>query len=438
MFQAVRFIIRGSAVLLAMISALFLYGFQRLRGLGSTPEERESLRGEILSELFISLGATFIKFGQILSTRPDLLGPGYIRALARLQDQAPNMPFPEMEEVLDAELSRDGRWQLAFVDPVPLAAASVAQVHRGTLVSGEDVAIKIQRPGAAKQINQDVLLMGVLASWLDRIPSLRMLSLPGAVERFGEAMEGQLDFEAEARNNRRFEELFRDTPEIGVPVIYPELCTRRVLTMEMIHGVRASEPEKIGGDRTTLAKLGFDAVLRMVFKYGFVHADLHPGNILVTRESRVILIDLGLVAEIPDEMKRPWLETFKALSTADAEGAARLFYEYAPTVGRVNYDEYEADVRAHFHSFAGKNLGQVEATAVLGGMMNILRKHRVQIDPVFTVVNIAMLVAEGLGKQLDASLDIIQLAGPYIMESFAGAPEGRIPRRKVPNTGSAS
>jgi predicted unusual protein kinase regulating ubiquinone biosynthesis (AarF/ABC1/UbiB family) len=102
-------------------------------------------------------------------------------------------------------------------------------------------------------------------------------------------------------------------------------------------------------------------------------------------------------------------------------------------VGRVNYVEYEADVRAHFHSFSGKNLGQVEATAVLGGMMNILRKHRVQIDPVFTVVNIAMLVAEGLGKQLDASLDIIQLAGPYIMESFAGAPEGRMPRRKAPS-----
>ena len=275
--------------------------------------------------------------------------------------------------------------------------------------------------------------MTVVARWVNRIPALRMLSLPGAVERFSEAMEGQLDFMQEASNNRRFATLFAESDDIAVPVLYPEMCTRRVLTMEMIHGVRASEPEKIGGNRTRLARVGFDAVLRMVFRHGFVHADLHPGNILLRESGQVILIDLGLVAEIPDEMKRPWLDTFVALSQADAVGAARLFYEYAPTVGQVDYRTYVGDVEAHFESFRGKKLGQVEASAVLGGMMNILRKHRVQIDPVFTVVNIAMLVAEGLGKQLDPSLDLIQLSGPYILESVQLAPPGRKPRRSIPS-----
>jgi len=432
MFQAVRFLVRGSAVVLAAMSAYILYLFQVLQGKTRTPENREIVRGEVLAELFVSLGATFIKFGQILSTRPDLLGPGYIKALSRLQDQVPSLPFEELESVLDKELSRDARGQLAFIEPNPLAAASVAQVHRGVLISGEEVALKIQRPGAAKQIWQDVLLMTVIAGWLDKIPTMKMLSLPGAVERFGEAMKGQLDFRDEAANNRRFSDLFATTPDIGVPKLYPEMCTERVLVMEMIHGVRASEPEQVGGQRAKLARIGFDAVLKMVFNYGFVHADMHPGNILLTPEGRVILIDLGLVAEIPDEMKRPWVETFVALSSADAKAAARLFYEYAPTVGQVDYPAYEVDVRDHFKCFAGKNLGEVEAAEVLGGMMNVLRKHRVQIDPVFTVVNIALLVSEGLGKQLDESLDFMTMAGPYLMEAVATAPPGRSPRRTPP------
>ena len=421
---------------MATISAYFLYLFQVLKGRTKTPQEREEIRGEVLSELFVSLGATFIKFGQILSTRPDLIGPGYIKALSRLQDQVPSLPFDELEEVLDAELSRDARGQLTYVDPIPLAAASVAQVHRGMLVSGEEVALKIQRPGAAKQIWQDVLLMTVIADWLNRIPTLKMLSLPGAVERFGKAMKGQLDFRDEAANNRRFAQLFENTRDIGVPKLYPEMCTERVLVMEMIHGVRASEPEQVGGQRRKLARIGFDAVLKMVFNFGFVHADMHPGNILLTAEGRVILIDLGLVAEIPDEMKRPWVDTFVALSSADAKTAARLFYEYAPTVGPIDYPAYENDVRDHFKCFAGKNLGEVEATEVLGGMMNVLRKHRVQIDPVFTVVNIALLVSEGLGKQLDETLDFMTMAGPYLMEAVATAPPGRVPRRSAPEAAS--
>ena len=222
MFQALRFMVRGSAVILAAISAYVLYGFHVLKGRTRTPETKESIRGEVLSELFVSLGATFIKFGQILSTRPDLLGPGYIKALSRLQDQVPSLPFEEIEEVLNKELSRDARGQLSFIDQTPLAAASVAQVHRGMLISGEEVAVKIQRPGAAKQIWQDVLLMTVIAAWLDKIPTLKMLSLPGAVERFGQAMKGQLDFRDEAANNRRFAELFAETPDIGVPKLYPE------------------------------------------------------------------------------------------------------------------------------------------------------------------------------------------------------------------------
>ena len=191
-----------------------------------------------------------------------------------------------------------------------------------------------------------------------------MLSLPGAVERFGNAMEGQLDFQDEVKNNRRFAELFRDTPEIGVPDIYPELCTKKVLTMEMIHGCVPQNPRKLrrpnqfGENR--FRRCPSDGVPLWLRSCG-----LHPGNILVTQEGRVILIDLGLVAEIPDDMKRPWLETFRALFSGCRGGGSSLLRICAHG-GTGELQRYEADVREHFHSFAGKNLGQVEATAVLG------------------------------------------------------------------------
>ena len=432
MKESIRFLIRGVAVVFAAAAAVVLYGGHVLLGRTRDQRSRERVRGEVLAELFISLGATYIKFGQILSTRPDLLGPGYIQALSRLQDQAPELPYSEMRDVLESELSREALGQIAHVEPKPVAAASVAQVHRATLVTGEDVAIKIQRPNAAHEIVQDILVMKVVAGWLDRVPSIRMLSLPGAVERFSEAMKGQLDFQLEATNNRRFAKCFEEKTGVFVPQLFPALCTRRVLTMEFVDGVRASEPERVGGDRSRLARTGFEVVLDMVFRYGFVHADMHPGNILLTQSGSLFLIDLGLVAEIPEDMKRPWIETFVALSQADGEGAARLFYMYAPTVGTVDYSGFEADVREHFKTFAGKTLGQVEASMVLGGMMHILRKHRVQVDPVFTVVNIALLVAEGLGKQLDDRLDFIEMAKPYIFEALATSPPGRTPRRQAP------
>ena len=199
MKQGFRFLIRGIAVVFAVAAALTLYAGQVLLGKTRTREARERTRGEVLAELLISLGATYIKFGQILSTRPDLLGPGYIQALSRLQDQAPELPYSEMKRVLESELSREAQGQIAHVERQAVAAASVAQVHRATLVTGEDVAIKIQRPNAAREIVQDILVMKVVAWWLDRIPSVRMLSLPGAVERFSTAMRGQRIFSQRQR-----------------------------------------------------------------------------------------------------------------------------------------------------------------------------------------------------------------------------------------------
>ncbi len=396
-----------------------------------TRAARDTLRGEALARLLERLGATFIKFGQILSTRPDLLNAEYTGALAKLQDAVAEEPFEAISQVLDEELG-ERRARLASVEPKSLAAASVAQVHRGVLDTGEVVAIKVQRPRAASQIERDLVILAFGARLLDRIPTVRLLSLPGAVERFGEALTGQLDFRKETENNRRFAANFADVEGIDVPRLFDELCTAKVIVMEFVEGVKATEPERVGGDRKRLAQLGGECILKMTFTDGFVHADLHPGNIILTEDSRVVLIDLGMVTEIPADILRPWVQTFVALSQQDGAAAARVFYGYAPSVGCEDYAAFEAEVEGYLKGIYGKTLGEVEISEVVGGMMNVLRKHRVQIDPTFTVVNLALLVAEGLGKQLDPEIDLIPLATPYLTRAMLTAPPGRPPNRPIP------
>jgi ubiquinone biosynthesis protein len=432
--RSLRLALRFLQIALVGLTTLVVYAWRRARAGRLDRAGLEALRGTLIASTLEQLGATFIKFGQILSTRPDLLGPGYTEKLARLQDAVPPAPFSAVETVLVSELPEEARARLAWIDPEPVAAASVAQVHRARLDTGEIVALKVQRAEAKPQIERDLAILGVLARLAHRLPSAYLLSLPGAVAAFGEALHGQLDFRLEAEHNRRFAENFAGVPAVGVPALFPELCTERVLGMEFITGAKATDGAHIGGDRKTLARVGGEAILKMVFLDGFVHADLHPGNIILTDDNRVVLIDLGMVTEIPPDLMRVWVETFIALSQNDGATAARLFYGYAPTVGATRYADFEADVSEHLGRIHGKSLGEVEVGKAVSGMMNLLRRHRVQVDPSFTVVHIALLVAEGLGKQLDPDIDLVPLALPYLTKAMISAPPVRPPNREPPTT----
>lgn len=430
--RTLRLALRFVHIAWVFLIAAFVYMGRRVAASRLDRDGVEGLRGEVIAQAFEKLGATFIKFGQILSTRPDLLGPGYTQKLARLQDGVPPAPFESVRAVLDAELPPEARRRLAFIETTPVAAASVAQVHRARLDTGEVIALKVQRPDAEAQIERDLAILGFLSRVVDRLPSMRLLSLPGSVERFAHALRGQLDFQTEAENNRRFAKNFAHTPDVGVPALFPELCTRRVLGMEFVDGVKATDTSGVAGDRKKLARIGGETILQMVFLDGFVHADLHPGNILLTKDDRVVLIDLGMVTEIPPDMQRPWIETFLALSQKDGLTVARLFYELAPTVGKTEYSLFERDVIEQLGTIMGKRLGEVEVGQAVSGMMNVLRRHQVQVDPCLTVVHIAILVAEGLGKQLDPDIDLVPLAVPYLMKAMETAPPGRPPRRPLP------
>jgi len=427
-------IVRG----LGLIPLRFL-GRQLTAQTPPTREEAERWVGELLASALETLGATFVKLGQILGSRPDLLPPGVLTAMARLQDDVEPLPYETVDRVL-REAWGERRADLT-VEREPVAAASVAQVHFGALPSGERVAIKVQRPEARAQIERDLVLMRLGARVLDLVPSLHLLSLPGAIERFGGALHDQLDFHKEAANNARLARNFRREKKVRVPAIHEAYSTERVLTMELARGIKATHPDAVGEGldaemrrlaRAELAARGGRAILKMVFEDGFVHADLHPGNILLAEDGTMTFLDLGMVAEIAPDLMRPWVDTFSALAERNGARAAELFYVHAPFADVQDYDAYERDVSTYLEQLYGARLAEVEISVVVSGMMNVLRRHRVQVDPVFTVVNVALLVAEGLGKQLDPHVDLVLLAVPYLLAAQLTAPEGREPRREVP------
>ncbi len=434
---SVRLFARSLAIAFVLGALPFRYlAWLLTRETPPTPDERETAQGRLLASALERLGATYVKLGQILGSRPDLLPPGWVLGLARLQDRVRAVPIATIEGVLDRAWTPEQRALVASINPQPLAAASVAQVHVAQLVTGQEIVLKVQRPDARDQIERDLVLMRLFAGALDRIPTVELFSLPGSVERFGEALAQQLDFDHERANNRRFAANFRRVRGVRFPVVLDVLSGPTVLAMERAPGVKATDLDQVGGDRHELAERGGRTILKMVFEDGFVHADLHPGNIFLAADGTMTLLDLGLATEIPEDMRRPWLDTFSALAARDGERCAELFYGYAPSVGTSDYASYERDVVTYLERLYGARLADVEVGAVVSGMMNVLRKHRVQIDPVFTVVNVALLVAEGLGKQLDPSVDLVLLAIPFLLAAQLSAPPGRAPRRAIPTRSS--
>ncbi len=416
--RTLRFVGRGAWItLLLLVHGLVWFGgwlglVVTFRGKAA----RQRWFGARLAALLIALGATFVKVGQIMSTRPDLFPPHIITALERLQDDVGAFAWRHVERTFVAELGKPPAELFASFERTPVASASVAQVHRATLPSGEEVAVKVRRPGLDDLVRFDLSVMRLFARVIAIWPSARLLAPVESVDQFGNAIRAQIDLRVEAENNRRFAANFAGDADVGFPVLHPALCTRQILTMGFVHGAKVLDaPARQGADATRLARIGFRTLLQMVFADGFVHADLHPGNILVTRAGRVVILDLGLTAELDDAARRAFAQFFAGWAAGDGKVMARLMSELSPAARVADYDAYEREVVAFVGRYHGKALGEVQVSTVAFDMMNILRRHRVRVNPVYTMCNVAIAVTEGIGKQLDPSLDLIQEALPFFV-----------------------
>jgi ubiquinone biosynthesis protein len=417
--------LRGTQVALLMLAAflIWLIGWVALLVAFRPRAVRRAWFAERLTALLRALGATYVKVGQIMSTRPDIFPPHIIRALETLQDRVGGFAFHHVEATLTADFGRPPAELYASLEATPIASASVAQVHRATLPDGRTVAVKVRRPGIEVTCERDLAIMVLVARVIALLPPFRLAAPVETVEEFGRAIRMQIDLTIEAANNRRFRQLFAADPDLVFPELVPELCSARVVTMTFIDGAKILEADRTRHDPARLARIGFRTLLEMVFEHGFVHADLHPGNIFVTADDKVALLDLGLVAELDDTHRRTFAAYFAAWAAGDARTMARIMTEFSPSSKVPDYAAYEAEVLSFAERYLGKPLGEVEATRVAFDMFGILRRHRVRVNATFTMCNIAIAVTEGLGKQLDPSLDLMNEALPFFFRLKA---EGKL------------
>jgi len=380
-------------------------------------KRRQAWFGRCVLDLFRQLGATFIKVGQIMSTRPDLLPPHITSALVHLQDDVGPFPFSHVVRTIEEDLHRPLREIFPEFSSIPLASASVAQVHKARLPDGRVVAVKVRRPNLVELCTFDLAVMRLVAHWLGKLPPLVPMQPESTVEEFGRAVFAQLDFFIEARNNRRFRENFRDEHEVVFPEVMTELSSERILCMSFIEGTKILGVGQTRSDPKRIARLGMHALMKMIFEDGFVHADLHPGNILITTDDRVALIDLGLVGELDPLHRATLARFFAAWAQRDGDTMAKQMYSLSTSHAddQKTYEAFRASVIEFMGRYWGQRLADVHVGKVLMDMLGILRRHRIRITPAFTIVNIAIAVTEGIGKQLDPDLDLMAEAIPFFI-----------------------
>jgi len=381
------------------------------------PARRKQWFGECLLDLFRHLGATFIKVGQIMSTRPDLVPEHITQALAHLQDDVGPFPFEAVQRIVIEDLGQPVEKVFAEFSVRPIASASVSQVHKARLHDGRIVAVKVRRPEVLEICSFDLAVMRTVAHLLGKLPSLSSMSPESTVEQFGRAVYAQLDFRVEARNNHRFRENFRNEPDVVFPEVFEAYSSERILCMTHIQGSKILDAHKSSSDPKRIARLGLRALMKMIFEDGFVHADLHPGNIFVLDDNRIAIVDLGLVGELDGPHRATFSRFFAAWASRDANTMAHLLYSLAvnPVATPEAFESFRVAIVDFMARTWSQRMSEVHAGKLLLDMLGLLRRHRVRMAPAFTIVNIAIAVTEGIGRQLDPDLDLMAEAVPFFM-----------------------
>lgn len=385
-----------------------LPGVTAERDYSSTPDRAVSAIQE--------LGPTFIKLGQVLSTRADVIPPAYIEALQTLQDDVTPLPWPDVERVLAEELGADWATRLGQVDRAPLATASIAQVHRATTSDGRSIVLKIQRPGIAPQIRSDLnILQFIVNRAIVEFPDVALFDPRGILSEFERSILAELDFVEEVRHLKRFRRNFADNPEVCFPEPIDALCTRRVLAMSYVQGVKIREARGAGFEMDVVGRRALDIMYTMLFTHGFFHGDLHPGNLLVTEGGVVAVLDCGMVGRLTDDMK-DWIAALLfAVFRGDHRTIARLFFDIAIKEGRVDYDAFERDsIEVMEKHWSGGNISEMQIGAFLMDITRGALRHRVRAPPAFTMFFKAILTAEGLAKTVVPEVEPIGAAQPHV------------------------
>jgi ubiquinone biosynthesis protein len=387
--------------------------------LGWDPEPELAARPlpERLRLALEALGPAFVKLGQVLASRVDLLGPEWIASLDRLHDHASAVGFDSLEAQLLADLGGPVAEAFAAFDAVPSAAGSVAQVHRASLPGGAQVAVKIRRPGVEASIEADVLLLETLAAWWEEEqPESRRYQPVEVVRQLRKSLAREVDFTAEARSQERFAESFRGSETIVVPRVHAQFTRASLLVMDWVDGIPATDLDAVdaaGLDRQLLAARGADAVLKMVLVDGFFHADPHPGNVFFLPGSRVALIDFGMVGWLSDKRRDELVDLMAALAARDPDGMRDVLIAWADGE-RVNAERFSEDIGRMLHLYEHAALREIRLGTLLSEIAAVMREHRLTMPADLALLFKALITLEGLGTRLVPHFRLIEHVTPYV------------------------
>ncbi|MCU1474153.1 AarF/UbiB family protein [Amnibacterium sp.] len=404
----------GFGVLIAGLGIDHLMPFDHGAGERVTgPEARAREAREALEEL----GPTFVKLGQLLASRRDLLPVAYVQEFAKLQDSAVPVPADAVARTIESEFGSPPSELFATFEAEPLASASLGQAHGATLRDGTPVVVKVRRPEAAVIVEEDLEILHHLAARAARyVPDAARYDFPALADEFARSLRAELDYVREAHSADRFAAAFADDPEIHIPRVYWDTTSTRVLTLERITGIKVDDLDALDAahmDRPAIVRRAIAAIAQMVFTDGFFHADPHPGNLFIQPGGRIALIDFGMVGTIDGPLRERLAALIIAISRNDADriGAALTGLCDAPRTR--NTDQLHDDVVGLMSLYQGRSIGEVQMTPLLARMLTVLRKHRMHLPPDLALLVRMLLLVDTVGARLDPAFNLAAALHPY-------------------------
>ncbi len=395
------------------------------RGEGRVPMDGvPSERGKHLRELLEELGPTFVKFGQLLSMRPDVLPPDIISELRGLQDDVRPFAYEEVERVVLEELGQPIERLYVEFDPQPIAAASIGQVHRAVLPNGHAVAVKVQRPGAPQQIEADLGLLYQAARIVkERVRALDFVDIREVVDEFARAIRQELDYRLEGRNAETLHRHFAGHPHIHVPRVYWSYTRARVLTLEFVEGRQLADIDEAGyslEERKRLAEVIAEAWMTMIFRNGFFHGDPHPANILVLRPDQIGLVDFGLAGNLTDDDVSKATRLFIDVANENIEALPKRLADLGVRYPKEREEEFLHEIRELFYRYYGASLAEIDPLQVIREVFTLIYSLNLRLPTRFIILDKAIATLASVGVELYPDFNVFEVARPYARSLMLG------------------
>ncbi|HIG95641.1 TPA: AarF/ABC1/UbiB kinase family protein [Candidatus Woesearchaeota archaeon] len=369
-----------------------------------------------------ALGPTFVKFGQVLSTRPDLIPLDFIKELTKLQDQVKPFSYHLVEARIQHDFQKPIHQLFKAFDKEPLASASLGQVHRAKLKTGEDVIVKMLRPGIKKTLQEDMDILHYLAEKVEKhFPKLRFYNFKGFVDEFEQQLRRELNYKNEARFIDRFKKNFADDPTVVVPQVHWKYTTEQILTMEYLEGIKITEltgnKKKLGRfDKKSIATHFIQSMFKQIFDHHFFHADPHPGNIMVTKDQKLVYLDFGMMQEVDEELDEYLENMFLALLQKDAKALTEEVIRYDGAEKPINEKELLKDVQKLMGEYGSRELGDINLGRAVQELTDLNVKYEAQIPKEAFMLGKALGTVQGICRELDPGFNVGQALNPVMQD----------------------